>query len=128
MQECSALGIEGNDIEKELHDLTRDLPNILFEAANKLKSESVRSAVEHYAEFTQHVSQSKAEPTELLPTLAEIQAAELSLPETGEVESNETGGSTQMPVSQVCAFSKQFPVRLKADSPKLLVYHAPHLC
>ena len=101
VQECSVLGIEGNDIEKELHGLTKDLPNTLFEAANKVKSEAVRSAVDFYAEFTRHVSKSRADAAELLPTLTEIQAAELLLPEGGENDSLTTAGSiTEQSVPQ----------------------------
>lgn len=90
-QECGALGIEGNDIERELRGLTGSLPKILFDAANQLKSETVRSAVEYYAEFTQHVSQSRETPAELLPSIAEVQEADLVLPEKEEAEVNTTG-------------------------------------
>lgn len=90
-QECGALGIEGNDIERELRGLTGSLPKILFDAANQLKSETVRSAVEYYAEFTQHVSQSREMPAELLPSIAEVQEADLVLPEKEEAEVNTTG-------------------------------------
>ena len=91
-QECRVLGIEGSDIEKELKGLTKDLPRTLFGPAQKLKSETVKSAVNYYAEFTRHVIQSSAEAAELLPTLREIQAAELSLPEEEVNKSNTTTG------------------------------------
>lgn len=97
LQECAALGIEGDDIPRELRGLTKKLPELLYEAANLLKGDSITEAVSYYSQFTRHTCQGKAEPSEapLLPRIAEIQGAELILGSQGPtVEAKGKAGSS----------------------------------
>ena len=92
-QECSALGIKGNDIATELKGLTKQLPLLLFDAASQLQAAGMRDAVDHYKDFTRHSSQGLASTSEqeLLPAIREVQAAELRMPEPEEDQLDQQG-------------------------------------
>ena len=52
MQECAELGINGNNIAKELQNLQHQLPGLFQTALADLDSPIITAAVDHYASFT----------------------------------------------------------------------------
>ena len=89
LQECASLGIEGKNVVGELQQLTKSLPQLLFDAVTGIQSKDIEDAVQYYQ---LHVAEIQGEPggtpasreSGLLPTLAEARSAPLELPANDE--------------------------------------------
>lgn len=98
MQECQALGVAGDDVEKELRKLAENLPAVIDAAATRLQSSVMHQAVEYYESFTTFTTQgdgrSSGNGAGLLPLLTqELSPATLRLhvPENISQEAEQKG-------------------------------------
>ena len=83
-QECAALGIDGQDIVKELALLTNQLPDIAHSALQCVHSPGFPEAVSYYADFsisTRALCGKEGTDVEHLPILRDILQAELAVPD-----------------------------------------------
>lgn len=84
-QECKSLGLEGKNVIGEIHELTKSLPQLLFNAAHTIQVGYVKQALQYYQLLVTHVAQELedsaiGEGLTLLPILTEVEGARLELP------------------------------------------------
>ena len=86
MQECSHLGISGQDLKAELQQLPQQLPELLLKAVQRhIQAYAVSEASQYYCDFAAYTqahreagsstSSSKDMPLQLLPNLAKVISA-----------------------------------------------------
>jgi hypothetical protein len=84
-QDCKSLGIEGKNVIGELRELTKRLPQLLFNAAHTIQTGDVKHALQYYQLHATYIAQELegaaiGEEVTLLPTLTEAEGAHLELP------------------------------------------------
>lgn len=110
LQDCSELGIKGNDITRELTQLLEQLPGLYQEALSDIDSSDITSAMEHYAAVTAYAhspapdsaaadsttpqQQAPTDPNRLLPHLHSIRSSN-ELQQLGSSPSDAANSPTQ---------------------------------
>lgn len=95
-QECQAIGIAGDDIEKELRQVAAGLPAAVEEAAAQLQNPALQQAVDHYKSFCAFTAPSSDGAAASVPLISALSpdTLRLHLPAGQSVGDDRIGASS----------------------------------